>query len=91
MDTTYLARLTFLSDAPSVSEEAQAEMAPDADDPRVEGEWTVLATARDRYTKWSNLYGRNPAAVVQLISRTDGQEHVLQQGTTQGEVTSEGT
>ncbi|MFE5923190.1 hypothetical protein [Streptomyces sp. NPDC056468] len=85
MDTTYLARLTFLTNAPP-SEGAQDGTALDADGPRVEGEWLVLATARDRYTMWSNLYGKNPAAVVQLIAKTAGHEHILQPGTTQGEI-----
>ena len=60
-----------------------------ADGPRVEGEWTVLDTARSRYTEWIGLYSKNPAAVIQLIEQTDGQEHVLRTWTVRGETTPE--
>ncbi|MEU9662834.1 hypothetical protein [Streptomyces chartreusis] len=90
MAITYLARLTFLTNAPS-TEEAQVATAQDADAPRVEGEWAVLATARDRYTEWSTLHSKNRAAVVQLIAKTDGHEHILQSSTAQGAVTPEAT
>ena len=46
-----------------------------ANGPAVEGEWTVLGPAEDRYTKWIGLYDTGlavPAVVIQLITETDG-------------------
>ncbi|MFI9176079.1 hypothetical protein [Streptomyces lincolnensis] len=53
--------------------------------PAVEGEWTVAATARDRYTEWVGLYSADPNVVVCLIEKTGGRERVLRTWTAQGE------
>ena len=60
-----------------------------ANGPAVEGEWTILDTAEDRYTEWVGLYSKNPSVVIWLIAKTDGQERVLRTWTAQGEITSE--
>ncbi|GAA2524227.1 hypothetical protein [Streptomyces longisporus] len=60
-----------------------------ADGPRVEGEWSVLDTAQDRYTEWVGLYSKDPAVVVELLEETDGRERVLRRWTAQGETTPE--
>lgn len=56
--------------------------------PAVQGEWTVLDTAEERYTTWVGLYSQNPAVVIQLIEETNGLEHVLRTWTAQGETAS---
>ncbi|WP_374771809.1 hypothetical protein OG756_40875 [Streptomyces sp. NBC_01310] len=59
-----------------------------ANGPAVEGEWTVLGPAEDRYTKWIGLYDTGlavPAVVIQLITETDGRRHVLKTWTERGE------
>ncbi|GHE51380.1 hypothetical protein [Streptomyces capitiformicae] len=62
-----------------------------ANGPIVEGEWNVLGTARDRYTEWVGLYSKNPAAVIQVIEKTDDQERALHTWTAHGETTPEST
>ncbi|MGW2891820.1 hypothetical protein ACWDDN_42255 [Streptomyces griseoruber] len=57
--------------------------------PAVQGEWTVLATAEERYTTWVGLYSQNTAVVIQLIEEANGQERVLRSWTAQGETASE--
>ncbi|MFG2987660.1 hypothetical protein ACGFYQ_41945 [Streptomyces sp. NPDC048258] len=56
-----------------------------ADGPADEGEWTVPGPAQDRYTKWVGLYGAQPAVMIQLITETDGRQHVLKTWTERGE------
>ncbi|MGW1765007.1 hypothetical protein ACWCQL_13150 [Streptomyces sp. NPDC002073] len=58
------------------------------DGPAVEGEWTVPGPARDEYAKWVGLYGTGLAVVIQLITETDGQQHVIKTWTERGEVAS---
>ncbi|MFJ2833586.1 hypothetical protein ACIPC1_39615 [Streptomyces sp. NPDC087263] len=57
----------------------------EADGPVVEGEWTVPATAQDRYTEWVGLYGTGPGIVIRLIEESDGRRRVLKTWTAQGE------
>jgi hypothetical protein len=58
----------------------------EADGPAVEGEWSVPATARDRYTEWVGLYGTSPAVVIRLIEETDGRRLVRKTWTAWGEI-----
>ncbi|MFC6064394.1 hypothetical protein [Streptomyces ochraceiscleroticus] len=52
----------------------------------VEGEWTVPATARNRYTEWVGRYGSDPAVVIELMEDIDGRQRVLKTWTAQDEV-----